>query len=47
MARGALDDPNFPLHAHRALGLTKGDYSAWPQQEGYAVRGMDKVLGRA
>ncbi|GHD18554.1 NADH:flavin oxidoreductase/NADH oxidase [Tianweitania populi] len=48
MARGALDDPNFPLHARRALGETKGgDYSAWPRQEGYAVRGMDKVLGRA
>lgn len=48
MARGALDDPNFPLHARRTLGETKGgDYSAWPHQEGYAVRGMDKVLGRA
>ncbi|MBS9722325.1 NADH:flavin oxidoreductase/NADH oxidase [Tianweitania sp. BSSL-BM11] len=47
MARGALDDPNFPLHARRALGFTtKDDYAAWPRQEGYAVQAMDKVLGR-
>jgi len=46
MARGALDDPNFPLHARRALGVDKGDYSAWPRQEGYAIRGMDRALQR-
>lgn len=47
MARGALDDPNFPLHARRTLGVSKGDYSAWPRQEGYAISHMDEVLQRA
>ncbi|KKB09963.1 NADH:flavin oxidoreductase / NADH oxidase [Devosia chinhatensis] len=29
LARGALADPNWPLHANTALG---GDYTAWPVQ---------------
>ncbi|HEV7416305.1 MAG TPA: NADH:flavin oxidoreductase/NADH oxidase [Tianweitania sediminis] len=47
LARPALDDPNFPLHAKRTLGLNKGDYSAWPKQEGYAIRNMDRALNPA
>jgi 2,4-dienoyl-CoA reductase-like NADH-dependent reductase (Old Yellow Enzyme family) len=47
MARGALDDPNFPLHARRALGVDAADYAAWPPQAGYAIRNMDRALGRA
>ncbi|WP_373505870.1 NADH:flavin oxidoreductase/NADH oxidase [Aestuariivirga sp.] len=43
LARQALDDPNWPLHALREL--ESGDvYSAWPQQAGYAVRNKDRVL---
>lgn len=43
LARQALDDPNWPLHAMREL--ESGDvYSAWPQQAGYAVRNKDRAL---
>ena len=30
LARGALDDPNWPQHAQQALGIT--DYDLWPNQ---------------
>jgi 2,4-dienoyl-CoA reductase-like NADH-dependent reductase (Old Yellow Enzyme family) len=42
LARGALDDPNWPLHANRELG---GDYSLWPVQT-RRVAGRDQVLRR-
>lgn len=42
MARGALDDPNWPLHANRQLGST--DYSLWPVQA-QRVAGRDRALG--
>ncbi len=42
LARGALDDPNWPVHANRALGSK--DYSLWPVQT-RRVAGRDKVLG--
>lgn len=45
LARQALDDPNWPLHALREL--ESGDvYGAWPKQAGYAIRNKDKALGR-
>lgn len=44
LARPALDDPNFPLHARIALGAA--DWSAWPVQAGYAVRRLVEALGR-
>jgi 2,4-dienoyl-CoA reductase-like NADH-dependent reductase (Old Yellow Enzyme family) len=43
LAREALDDPNWPLHARAQLGGT--DYSDWPRQSGYAVRNKDRALG--
>ncbi|MHA6690127.1 NADH:flavin oxidoreductase/NADH oxidase [Devosia sp. A449] len=43
LARGALDDPNWPLHAQHALGAT--DYALWPKQTD-RVRERDRVLGR-
>lgn len=46
LARPALDDPNFPLHARRELRGEPGDYDAWPKQEGYAIRAMDRTLER-
>ena len=44
LARQALDDPNWPVHAMRAL--ESGDvYAAWPNQAGYAIRNKDRALG--
>ena len=44
LARQALDDPNWPLHAMREL--VHGDsYGNWPLQAGYAVRNKDRALG--
>lgn len=45
LARAALDDPNWPVHARHALERTD-DYSLWPPQAGYAVRNMDRALKR-
>ena len=42
LARGALDDPNWPLHAQRQLGGT--DYTLWPVQT-RRVKERDRVLG--
>ena len=44
LARQALDDPNWPLHALRELGGS-ASYAAWPHQAGYAVRNKDRALG--
>ena len=44
LARQALDDPNWPLHAMRSLIGSEG-YGHWPLQAGYAVRAKDKALG--
>lgn len=45
LARQALDDPNWALHAMREL-QTGDTYAAWPKQSGYAVRFKEKSLGR-
>ncbi|MBU1306726.1 MAG: NADH:flavin oxidoreductase/NADH oxidase [Alphaproteobacteria bacterium] len=42
LARGALDDPNWALHANHELGAT--DYSLWPHQAD-RVSGRDRSLG--
>lgn len=42
LARGALDDPNWALHAHHELGAT--DYDLWPKQAN-RVRERDRSLG--
>lgn len=44
LARQALDDPNWPVHAMRELGVDSS-YGQWPQQAGYAVRAKDRALG--
>ena len=46
LARMALDDPNFPLHAAKALDETQA-YDQWPVQAGYAVRAKDQALAGA
>ena len=42
-ARGALEDPNWPIHAHHILD--GGEYSLWPIQARERVRSKDRVLG--
>ena len=42
LARGALDDPNWALHARHELGAT--DYDLWPKQAN-RVRERDRSLG--
>lgn len=44
LARQALDDPNWPLHALREL-VGGDNYAAWPQQAGYGIRNKDRALG--
>ena len=44
LARQALDDPNWPLHAMRDMVGAEA-YAQWPIQAGYAVRNKDRVLG--
>ncbi|HEV7345709.1 MAG TPA: NADH:flavin oxidoreductase/NADH oxidase [Devosia sp.] len=43
LARGALDDPNWPVHACHELGET--DYDLWPNQA-KRVRERDRALGQ-
>jgi 2,4-dienoyl-CoA reductase-like NADH-dependent reductase (Old Yellow Enzyme family) len=40
LARGALNDPNWPLNANRELG---GDYTLWPVQA-RQVAEHDRIL---
>ncbi len=46
LARTALDDPQWPLNAARALGVGEEAYAMWPKQAGYAVKIRDKALKR-
>ena len=43
LARGALDDPNWPIHAHHALDGAA--YDLWPIQARERVRSKDRALG--
>lgn len=43
LARGALDDPNWPVHARHELG--DNDYDLWPKQTN-RVRDRDRSLGQ-
>jgi 2,4-dienoyl-CoA reductase-like NADH-dependent reductase (Old Yellow Enzyme family) len=44
LARAALDDPNWPVHARHELQASDDSYSTWPRQAGYAVRNKDRAL---
>lgn len=44
LARQALDDPNWPLHARHVLEKSEKPYEDWPLQAGYAVRNKDRSL---
>lgn len=43
-ARTALEDPNWPIHAERALDGAQ--YELWPIQARERIRGKDRALGR-
>jgi 2,4-dienoyl-CoA reductase-like NADH-dependent reductase (Old Yellow Enzyme family) len=43
LAREALDDPNWAVHAEHDLGA-KDPYASWPKQAAGRVRDKDKVL---
>jgi 2,4-dienoyl-CoA reductase-like NADH-dependent reductase (Old Yellow Enzyme family) len=45
LARTALDDPNWPLHAARKLGVD--GYNLWPIQARDRIRDRDRVLATA
>jgi 2,4-dienoyl-CoA reductase-like NADH-dependent reductase (Old Yellow Enzyme family) len=44
LARAALDDPNWPLHARHILENSESAYADWPLQAGYAIRNKDRAL---
>ena len=44
LARAALDDPNWPVHARHALENDEAAYAGWPLQAGYAIRNKDRAL---
>lgn len=43
LARGALEDPNWAVHAHHVLD--GAEYSLWPVQARERIRSKDRVLG--
>jgi 2,4-dienoyl-CoA reductase-like NADH-dependent reductase (Old Yellow Enzyme family) len=45
LARTALEDPNWPLHAHHVLDETADAYALWPKQARNRIRDRDRVLG--
>src|SRR5690606_31809438 len=44
VARTALDDPNWPIHAAHALGVPGEDL--WPLQACYRIPSWEQALGR-
>jgi 2,4-dienoyl-CoA reductase-like NADH-dependent reductase (Old Yellow Enzyme family) len=47
LARGALDDPNWPIHARMALEQNEDAYALWPVQARDRLRDRDRALARA
>lgn len=45
LARGALEDPNWPVHARHALDPGEGAYDLWPVQARGRIRDKDRALG--
>jgi 2,4-dienoyl-CoA reductase-like NADH-dependent reductase (Old Yellow Enzyme family) len=46
IGRGALDDPNWPLHARGALRTAGTPYEGWPKQYGVWLDQRERVLDR-
>ncbi|WP_375450235.1 NADH:flavin oxidoreductase/NADH oxidase [uncultured Devosia sp.] len=45
LARGALEDPNWPVHARHLLGGDDDAYGHWPRQIGFVIQNKDRELG--
>ena len=45
LARGALEDPNWPVHAHHVLDGGGDAYDLWPKQARARIRDKDRALG--
>jgi 2,4-dienoyl-CoA reductase-like NADH-dependent reductase (Old Yellow Enzyme family) len=45
MARGALEDPNWAVHAHHVLDEGDEAYKLWPKQAAARLRDKDRSLG--
>ncbi len=45
LARGALEDPNWPVHARHVLEGGGDAYALWPKQARNRIRDKDRVLG--
>jgi 2,4-dienoyl-CoA reductase-like NADH-dependent reductase (Old Yellow Enzyme family) len=45
LARTALEDPNWPLHAHHVLDRDPSSYELWPVQARARIRDKDRALG--
>jgi 2,4-dienoyl-CoA reductase-like NADH-dependent reductase (Old Yellow Enzyme family) len=46
LARGALDDPNWPVHARHQLEGEADDFALWPVQAAARMRDRARVLAR-
>lgn len=46
LARGALEDPNWPLHARHVLEGGGDAYALWPKQARDRIRDKDRALGQ-
>jgi 2,4-dienoyl-CoA reductase-like NADH-dependent reductase (Old Yellow Enzyme family) len=46
LARQALDDPNWPLHAQMALTRSETAYALYPPQAASRIRDRDRALHR-
>jgi 2,4-dienoyl-CoA reductase-like NADH-dependent reductase (Old Yellow Enzyme family) len=44
LARAALEDPNWPVHARHLLGGADDPYAYWPRQAGNRIRDKDRAL---
>ncbi|MCA0434816.1 MAG: NADH:flavin oxidoreductase/NADH oxidase [Proteobacteria bacterium] len=44
LARGALDDPNWPVHAQHVLDRSEAAYGLWPRQAAARMRDRDRAL---
>jgi 2,4-dienoyl-CoA reductase-like NADH-dependent reductase (Old Yellow Enzyme family) len=44
LARGALDDPNWPVHARHVIEGGEAAYELWPKQARGRIRDRDRVL---
>lgn len=46
LARGALEDPNWPVHARHQLEVGRDSYGLWPKQAAARIRDKDRALHR-